>query len=91
MNPERVCYGCFQEKEPGSICPYCGFDENEEKPYLALPLGTILNGRYMTGKLLGIGGFGITYLGYDLTLEIKVAIKEYMPSARGTRINTALY
>ena len=85
MNPERVCYGCFQEKEPGSICPYCGFDENEEKPYLALPLGTILNGRYMTGKVLGIGGFGITYLGYDLTLEIKVAIKEYMPSALATR------
>lgn len=85
MNPERICYGCFQEKEPGIVCPYCGFDSNEEKPYLALPLGSILNGRYMVGKVLGIGGFGITYLGYDLTLEIKVAIKEYMPSALATR------
>lgn len=85
MNPERICYGCFQEKEPGAVCPYCGFNENEEKPYLALPLGSILNGRYMVGKVLGIGGFGITYLGYDLTLEIKVAIKEYMPSALATR------
>ena len=85
MNPERVCFGCFQEKEPGSICPHCGFCENEEQPYLALPLGTLLNGRYMLGKVLGVGGFGITYLGYDLTLEIKVAIKEYMPSAIATR------
>ena len=85
MNPERVCYGCFQEKEPGGICPHCGFNENEEQPYLALPLGTLLNGRYMLGKVLGIGGFGITYLGFDLTLEIKVAIKEYMPSAIATR------
>ncbi len=85
MNPERICFGCFQEKEPGSFCPHCGFNENEEQPYLALPLGTLLNGRYMLGKVLGIGGFGITYLGYDLTLEIKVAIKEYMPSSIATR------
>ena len=85
MNPERVCFGCFQEKEPGSVCPHCGFREDEEQPYLALPLGTLLNGRYMLGKVLGVGGFGITYLGYDLTLEIKVAIKEYMPSAIATR------
>ena len=85
MNPERICYGCFREKEPGNICPHCGFNESEEQPYLALPLGTLLNGRYMLGKVLGIGGFGITYLGYDLTLEITVAIKEYMPSAIATR------
>ena len=85
MNPERICFGCFQEKEPGGPCPHCGFDENEEQPYLALPLGTLLNGRYMLGKVLGVGGFGITYLGFDLTLEIKVAIKEYMPSSIATR------
>lgn len=85
MNPERICYGCFTEKEPGQRCPRCGFEDQEEQPYLALPLGTILNGRYLVGKVLGIGGFGITYLGFDLTLEIKVAIKEYMPSALATR------
>ena len=39
----------------------------------------------MVGKVLGVGGFGITYLGYDLTLEIKVAIKEYMPSSIAAR------
>ena len=75
MNPERICYGCFSEKEPGTVCPVCGFDETKQQPYLALPLGTIVNGRYLIGKVLGIGGFGITYLGFDLTLEIKVAIK----------------
>lgn len=84
MNMDNICFGCFREKGPG-VCPHCGFDENGEKPFLALPLGTILNGRYMAGKVLGVGGFGITYLGYDLTLEIKVAIKEYMPSGLATR------
>ncbi len=86
MNIDKLCFGCFQEKEPG-ICPHCGFDDTAEQPYLALPLGTIVNGRYMLGKVLGIGGFGITYLAYDLTLEIKVAIKEYMPSGIATRNN----
>lgn len=39
--------------------------------------------------MLGVGGFGITYLGYDLKLEICVAIKEYMPSGMATGIRTA--
>ena len=77
---------CFQEKEL-VIEPYGGFDDSAEQAYLALPLGTIVNGRYMLEKVLGIGGFGITYLAYDLTLEIKVAIKEYMPSGIATRNN----
>ena len=86
MNLEHICYGCFQEKPDGSlVCPHCGFNAEEEQPFLALPMGTLLNGRYMIGKVLGVGGFGITYLGYDLTLEIKVAIKEYMPSGLATR------
>ncbi len=86
MDLEHICYGCFQEKLTESpICPHCGFRAEEEQPFLALPMGTLLNGRYMTGKVLGVGGFGITYLGYDLTLEIKVAIKEYMPSGLAAR------
>lgn len=85
MNFERVCYGCFREKST-PVCPYCGYDPAQyEHPALALPVGTILNGRYMTGVVLGMGGFGITYLGYDITLDIKVAIKEYLPGGMATR------
>ena len=85
FDPQHVCYGCFKEKEPGTVCPNCGFNENSERPYLAVPIGTILDGRYLIGKVLGVGGFGITYLGYDLTLDYKVAVKEYMPSGYATR------
>ena len=41
----------------------------------------ILAGRYMVGKVLGKGGFGITYLCYDLKLDKKVAVKEYLPDS----------
>ncbi|HJC49793.1 MAG TPA: serine/threonine protein kinase [Candidatus Anaerostipes avistercoris] len=41
--------------------------------------GTVLRGRYNIKKVLGIGGFGVTYLVEDRILEQKVVIKEYFP------------
>ncbi|MBF0516035.1 MAG: tetratricopeptide repeat protein [Nitrospirae bacterium] len=84
---KTICPGCFQDKGTVTICPKCGFDEGEDHPSLALPLKTILNGKnYITGKVLGRpGGFGITYLGWDLTLQNRVAIKEYIPRQLASR------
>lgn len=85
MSNKHYCYSCFREIN-GEDCPYCGFQaRNELRPSIALPLGAILNGRYLLGKVLGIGGFGVTYLAYDLMLEQKVAIKEYLPTGIATR------
>ena len=59
----NLCMGCMQPMEEGKYCANCGFCE-EEYTYFPhqLPLRTILNGKYMIGKVLGEGGFGITYL-----------------------------
>lgn len=46
-----------------------------------LPAGTVLRGRYQIQRLLGQGGFGITYLGWDHQLGIPVAIKEFFPQS----------
>lgn len=44
----------------------------------ALAEGAMLN-EYSIVDVLGVGGFGITYLARDTTLEKDVAIKEYFP------------
>ena len=75
-----LCMGCMQEKGDVDICPHCGYAAEAEAENAAyLPPGTVLQGRYLLGKVLGQGGFGITYIGYDQTLHTRVAIKEYYP------------
>ena len=49
---------------------------------------SVLNGQFIVGKVLGKpGGFGMTYLAWDSRLDIKVAIKEYLPFQIAARSN----
>lgn len=85
---ENYCLGCMERIEEGTeICPHCGYDQNlpAREAYHLSP-GTILRARYLIGRVIGYGGFGVTYLGYDLMLGYKVAIKEYLPSEFATRV-----
>ena len=82
MQVER-CMQCMSEVATYP-CPHCGYTGETQLEH-ALPYGTILRGRYLVGKMLGQGGFGITYVGWDLALEQKVAIKEYYPSGHVIR------
>ena len=77
-----LCYACFREKEAEGPCPFCGYDPagTARKFPLALRPGTILNGRYIVGRVLGQGGFGITYLALDDRTRARFAMKEYFPS-----------
>ena len=62
------------------VCPFCGHDKLGEKTWNnALTPGTILNNKILIGNILGKGGYGITYIGFDMLLEYRVAIKEFFP------------
>ena len=84
----RRCYKCMADLSgtTSPICPVCGFDNaHPQQPEQALACGSILGGRYIIGKMLGQGGFGITYIGFDSKLEEAVCIKEFFPSGIAVR------
>ncbi len=60
----------------------------EEVPAHHLLPGTVLNKKFYIGHALGEGGFGITYIGRDMMLDMVVAIKEYYPNGCVYRSNT---
>lgn len=83
----KLCKGCMEQRDDNlPVCPLCGYDENipPENPMQLMP-GVLLADRYIIGKALGYGGFGITYIAYDCVLQIKVAVKEYLPGEFATR------
>mgnify|MGYP001024677643 FL=1 len=82
---KKVCGNCFATMR-GNVCRHCGYRENSTKPeYDALSAGTELHGRYIIGRLLGKGGFGMIYLAYDQNNDRAVAVKEYYPDGTAVR------
>lgn len=84
----KRCMGCMEAYENHlSVCPYCAYQAGSQ-PQEAFHLtpGTRIASRYIVGRALGFGGFGVTYIGWDELLEKKIAIKEYLPSEFATRL-----
>lgn len=83
----KRCLGCMCEYPSElSSCPECGYvygSKQEQQGQLAP--GNVLKGRYIIGKALGNGGFGITYIAWDSEKKRKVAIKEFIPNGLAAR------
>jgi len=89
MSFENICIGCMEDKGEETVCPHCQYEEEEYSIEASLYLKprTILADKYMIGRVLGQGGFGITYLSWDLNLELKLAVKEFFPQGLVTRLS----
>lgn len=86
MNSD-ICMGCFEPLNGFDVCSHCGWhrDAVPEHAY-HLHQGTILQGRYIVGNTVGMGGFGITYKAWDANLNSLVAIKEFYPAGLVSRV-----
>ena len=87
MDISKICFNCMKgEVDDQGICNCCGKQFSDIKlSERYLPVGSFLREKYLMGKVLGEGGFGITYIGYDINLDAQVAIKEFFPSNFASR------
>lgn len=87
INGKMLCENCFEEVR-SPHCPSCGFDPSNKicNPTLLMP-GSTLSEKYTVGGVIGVGGFGITYLAYDRSAKRKVAVKEYFPRDIAHRVS----
>ena len=80
MSKQSRCLACMSDMGGASVCPSCGWQMSSELDNaLYLPAGHLLNNRYTIGRVIGVGGFGIVYIAWDNNLDVRVAVKEFLP------------
>ncbi len=72
----------MEGQDKDGACSRCGYQVSFDSHTGSriLRAGTTLRHRYCVGKVLGEGGFGITYKAYDTQKGLICAIKEYAPN-----------
>ena len=81
----HLCMYCMSDMQGKDVCPACGHLKNEPQKKGALPYGTVLQNRYAVGRAVRSNGEGITYIGLDKVLNIRVELHEYYPASVSER------
>lgn len=82
MERLNLCYGCMEPiDENAEACRHCGYRVGAPHLPSYLEPGTMLNDRYIVGKLRSYNGESACYIAFDTITETKVTIKEYMPDS----------
>ena len=85
----KYCGYCLMANPDDSkFCERCGKSFSDDVPSYHLAVGTVLNYKYIVGRAIGEGGFGITYIGKDTKLDMTIAVKEFYPNGYVNRTNT---
>lgn len=84
---KALCPNCFCYQFEGGSCQKCGYSQEDSvEGARNLPAGTLLGNRYTIGRVLGIGGFGITYKAFDSLYQEICAMKEFAPAGMTYRM-----
>lgn len=77
---DSLCKGCMKDLNGQTICPFCGYNQDEVQSSPYLKKGEKLEHRYSVGKVIDTNNEGIGYIAYDNVLNIPVYIKEFFPN-----------
>lgn len=80
MEPSvKLCMGCMNELEPDGTCSHCSYTDDIPHLQSYLAPKTVLDNRYIVGKMLSYNGEGASYICYDMVGKCKCVCREYMP------------
>ena len=83
----KLCLACFRKCEDSALsCPHCGYGSDcFIHPTAALPVGTVISGRYKTGKAEFSGDDKLIYYAFDTQADKPCRITEYFPQNSASR------
>lgn len=75
----KLCMGCMNPLDEYGVCHYCSYTDDIPHLQSYLAPRTVLNDRYIVGKMLSYNGEGASYICYDTVAKSKAVLREYMP------------
>ena len=83
----KLCLACFGKCEDSVLsCPHCGYGSDSFiHPTAALPIGTVISGRYETGKAEFSDNEKLVYFAFDEQTHKPCRITEYFPKNSASR------
>lgn len=80
MEPNvNLCMGCMNELDENGHCHHCSYTDDIPHLQAYLAPKTVLDNRYIIGKMLSYNGEGASYICYDMVGKCKCVCREYMP------------
>ena len=80
MEPSvKLCMGCMNELDASGHCRHCSYTDDIPHLQSYLAPKTVLDNRYIVGKMLSYNGEGASYICYDMVAKCKCVCREYMP------------
>ena len=73
MDPStKLCMGCMNELGSDGRCHYCSYTDDIPHLQAYLAPRTVLDNRYIVGKMLSYNGEGASYICYDMVANASV-------------------